>query len=378
MTPRERLLTVLNHEEADRVPLFLGASGSTSMLTPLYEKIKAHFGIDSPTRFLSRAAQQVMVDERIRDRLGAIGQPILAGPPISTLAKNVSDDCFIDALGTTWRRSPGVTYFEIQNHPLRNATIDDLDKYPWPDVTHPSRFERLRAEAESLQAAGQPVVLYAAVGIFSPAFDMRGGEQLLFDLAGNEEFATALFAKMEALSSGFLRAALREIGDCVDLVVTGDDLATQSGPMMSPAMYRRLIKPHHAKMFAAIRENTQAKIYLHCCGNVYKLIGDLIEVGVDLLNPVQVSAGEMGDTARLKREFGDRMSFCGGFDTQRVLPFGTPDEVRVEVRRRIRDLAPGGGYVAAAVHCIQPDVPLENVLAMCDEVAVSGRYPLRV
>jgi uroporphyrinogen decarboxylase len=378
MTPRERLLAALNHEEPDRVPLFLGASGSTSMLAPLYEKIKAHFGIDSPTRFLSRSAQQVMVDERVRDRLGAIGQPILAGPPISALAKEVSDDCFVDSLGTTWRRSPGNTYFEIQNHPLRNATIEDLDRYPWPEVAHPSRFEGLRGEAQSLQAAGQAVVLYAGAGIFSPAFDMRGGEQMLFDLAGNEEFATALFTKMESLSSDFLRAALREIGDCVDLVVTGDDIATQNGPMMSPAMYRRLVKPHHAKMFAAIRENTKAKIYLHSCGSVYRLIGDFIELGVDLLNPVQVSAGEMGDTARLKREFGDQISFCGGIDTQRVLPFGTPDEVRAEVRRRIRDLAPGGGYVAAAVHCIQPDVPLENVFAMCEEVAAAGAYPLRV
>jgi uroporphyrinogen decarboxylase len=99
-------------------------------------------------------------------------------------------------------------------------------------------------------------------------------------------------------------------------------------------------------------------------------------MGVDLLNPVQVSAGEMGDTARLKREFGDRLAFCGGIDTQKVLPFGTVEEVRAEVRRRIRDLAPGGGYIAAAVHCLQPDVPVENVLAMCDEVVKAGRYPV--
>jgi uroporphyrinogen decarboxylase len=378
MTPRERVLSALNHEEPDRVPLFLGASGSTSMLTPIYEKIKARFGVDSPTRFLSRAAQQVMVDERVRDRLGADGQPILAGPPIAPLAKDISPDCFTDAFGATWRRTPGNTYFEIQSAPLRDATIDDLDRYAWPDLAHPSRFVGLRAQAQALQAAGQAVIFYAGAGIFSPAFDIRGGEHLLYDLAGNEDFAIALFTKMEELSSAFLRAALKETGEFVDVVVTGDDLATQAGPMMSPAMYRRLVKPHHANMFAAIRENTKAKIYLHSCGNVYRLIPDLIEVGVELLNPVQVSAGEMGDTARLKREFGNRLSFCGGIDTQRVLPFGTPDDVRAEVRRRIRDLAPGGGYVAAAVHCIQPDVPLENVLAMCDEVALAGKYPLQV
>jgi len=107
-------------------------------------------------------------------------------------------------------------------------------------------------------------------------------------------------------------------------------------------------------------------------------LGDLADAGVDLLNPVQVSAGEMGDTARLKREFGNRLSFCGGIDTRHVMPHGTPEEVRKEVRRRIKDLAPGGGYVAAAVHCLQPDVPPENIAAMCDEVKKVGRYPLNI
>ena len=125
-----------------------------------------------------------------------------------------------------------------------------------------------------------------------------------------------------------------------------------------------------------IVENMAGAVFFHSCGNIYPLLGDLVDAGVDILNPVQVSAGKMGDTARLKREFGDRLSFCGGIDTRWVMPHGTTDDVRAEVRRRIRDLAPGGGYIAAAVHCIQPDVPPENVVAMCDEVRSAGRYPL--
>lgn len=378
MTPRDRVAAVLNHEEADRVPFFLGASGATSMLTPIYEKLKAHFKIDSPTEFLSQSAQQVKVDPRLRDLLGADGQPITPSPPIAPLAKKISDDCFIDALGTAWRKAAGNIYFEIHEHPLRNATIDDLESYQWPDMAHPSRFTNLRAEAKSLHDQGQAVLLFTGAGVFSPAYEMRSVEQLLFDLAANPEFVTALLTKLEKLTVDCINAALQECGEYVDIVVTGDDVASQSGPMMSPAMYRRLIKPHHARMFAAIRERTKAKIYLHSCGNVYKLIEDFIEVGVDLLNPVQVSAGEMGDTARLKREFGDRLSFLGAIDTQWALPFGTADDVRAEVRRRIHDLAPRGGYIASAVHCIQPDVPLENVLAMCDEIATAGKYPLRV
>jgi len=376
MTSRDRVLTALNHEEPDRVPLFMGATGATSMLTPLYEKFKQRFGISSPTKFLNPFGQQVMIDERIRDALGGNGQPILPGPAISTLAKKVSDNCLIDSMGTTWKRQPGNIYFDIVVNPLRHATIDDLARYPWPDLAHPSRFQGLRTKAKAIQDSGQAAIFFPGAGIFSPAYETRSVEQILFDMADDEDFATAFFTKLADLCVAGVKAGLREVGDVIDLVITGDDVATQAGLMMSPAMYRRLVKPHHARMFAAIRENTNAKIYLHSCGNVYAIIEDFIEMGVDLLNPIQVTAGEMGDTARLKREFGSRLAFCGGIDTQRVLPFGTPEDVRAEVRRRIRDLAPGGGYIAAAVHSLQPDVPVENVLAMCDEVQKAGRYPI--
>jgi uroporphyrinogen decarboxylase len=156
----------------------------------------------------------------------------------------------------------------------------------------------------------------------------------------------------------------------------GDDLGSQSSTLISPDLYRRLVKPYHAEAIAALKSASRAKIFFHSDGNIFPLIGDLIEVGVDILNPVQVSAGDMGDTARLKREFGDRLSFCGAVDTQRVLPFGTPDDVRREVRQRIRDLAPDGGYICAAVHCIQPDVPPKNVCAMFEEARIAGRYPV--
>ena len=131
-----------------------------------------------------------------------------------------------------------------------------------------------------------------------------------------------------------------------------------------------MIKPFHAELMTEIKRRTKAKIFYHSDGNIYPLLGDLVEIGVDLLNPVQVIAGEMGDTARLKREFGERLAFCGAIDTRWVLPFGSPDDVRAEVRRRIHDLGPGGGYILASVHCIQPDVPVENVIAMLDEAKI--------
>ena len=141
-------------------------------------------------------------------------------------------------------------------------------------------------------------------------------------------------------------------------------------------MYRQLVKPYHTELFRAINALSKAKIFYHSDGDVYPFIGDLIEIGVDILNPVHVSARHMGDTARLKREFGDRLSFCGAIDTQSVLPRGTVEDVRNEVRRRIKDLAPGGGYILSSVHCLQPDVPPENVCAMFEEAVKAGRYPL--
>ena len=134
-------------------------------------------------------------------------------------------------------------------------------------MSHPSRFKNLRTEAKALHDEGQAVLLFTGAGIFSPAYEMRSVEQLLLDLAADPEFVTALLTKLEKLTCDCMVGALRECGEYVDIVVTGDDVASQAGPMMSPAMYRRLIKPHHARMFAAIRENTKAKIYLHSCGN---------------------------------------------------------------------------------------------------------------
>ena len=375
---RDRVLCALNHEEPDRVPLFIGTSGATTVLGPGYGKLKDHLGIQGgPERWFSKALQYRWLDEEVMARLGSDGRAIVPGPAESVFAKEVSADHIIDAWGTPWRRAPDSIYFEIAGFPLRTATIDDLEKYPWPKLTSPSRFVGLAEQAQAIQKAGYATVLLAGVTLFEQACLMRGMDTVLMDMAADEDFFTALMVKLKSLALGCVDALLRDVGPYVDLLVTGDDLGMTAGPMMSPAAYRRLIKPHHAELLGAIKQRISGRIFFHSCGNIYRFLGDLADAGVDLLNPVQVSAGEMGDTARLKREFGNRLSFCGGIDTRHVMPHGTPDEVRKEVRRRIEDLAPGGGYVAAAVHCLQPDVPPENIVAMCDEVKTAGRYPIQ-
>jgi uroporphyrinogen decarboxylase len=376
LTSRERVLCALNHEEPDRVPIFFGASGATTMLAPAYDRLKAHLGIQRETKVFSRALQYALIDEDVMVRFGSDGRPLIAGAAPSTVVRDLSANALIDSWGITWQRTPGNHYFEIVQPPLLTAHTDDLARYPWPELAHPSRFAGLKAKAQAIHAAGYAVVALSGVSAFECCFMLRGVENWLTDLAANPEFALALLRQVTDLQREAASRMLEEAGEYVDVVIMSDDLGSQNAPLISPKMYRRMIKPFHAELLAAIKSRTKAHVFYHSDGNIYPLLGDLIEIGVDLLNPVQVSAKDMGDTARLKKEFGDRLSFCGAIDTQDVLPYGTPDDVRREVRRRIKDLGPGGGYIVASVHCVQPDVPPENVVAMLEEAQVAGRYPL--
>jgi uroporphyrinogen decarboxylase len=371
-------LTVLNHEEPDRVPLFLGTSGVTSILGVGHERLKNHLGIQGrPPRWISKQFQYAWLDEEVMHRLGSDGRPMMPGPAPSTLAREISATELVDAWGCRWALRPGVPYFEVAEPPLKDATIADLDRYPWPDLAHPARFAGLAARCKAIQDAGHAVVLMSGLTLFEQSYILRGIENYLADMLGDEEFFTALITRIKSMAIPAVRALLKEAGPYVDVLVTGDDLGTQESILMSPADYRRLIKPHQAECLAEIHRHTKAKVFFHSDGDILPLLGDLAEIGVDIINPVQVNAGKMADTARLKREFGNRLSFCGAIDTGRVLPHGTTQDVRAEVRRRIRDLAPGGGYIAAAVHCLQPDVPPENIVAMCEAVREHGTYPIK-
>jgi uroporphyrinogen decarboxylase len=183
------------------------------------------------------------------------------------------------------------------------------------------------------------------------------------DLMQNEKFAQVLMDKILNFQIRLLENLFKEIGSYIDVIKIGDDLGAQNALLISPKSYRKLIKPRHKKLISFIKKKTKAKVLLHTDGAVYSLIEDLIEIGVDILNPLQVSAKGM-DAKRLKKEFGDELCFWGGIDTQKILPQGSTKEIEEEVKRIIDELAPGGGYILASVHNIQPDVPPENIYAM--------------
>jgi uroporphyrinogen decarboxylase len=254
---------------------------------------------------------------------------------------------------------------------LAEPTLEDLERIPWPDPTDPSRYEGLRDRAEELhEGTDYAVILNLSHGPVHQGQYLRGYVAWLEDLLLRPIFAQALIDRIVEIWVEIAERALQEAGDYFDLVMYADDIATQNAVLLQSELYRRMLKPRHKAMADAVKRYSKP-IMFHSCGSVYALIPDLIETGIDVLNPVQVSAANM-DTERLKREFGRELTFWGGIDTHRVLPAGTPAEVRQEVKRRIDDLHHDGGYVLCAVHNIQPDIPPENIVAMYEAALEYG------
>jgi uroporphyrinogen decarboxylase len=206
------------------------------------------------------------------------------------------------------------------------------------------------------------------------AFQLQGMQAFLLNLVDAPDFAAALLRKITDLCKTHLTHFLGEVGEHLDLIILADDLGTQNSLLISPRTYRSLLKPLHAELFALVRQHSRARIFFHSDGDVFPLLDDLVEIGVQVLNPIQTSAGRMANLEELKRRYGERLVFCGAIDTQRVLPLGRPDEVRAEVKRVIETLGADGGYLLASVHTIPNETPPENILAMVDAALEFGRY----
>ena len=380
MTSRERVQMALNHEEPDRVPLDIGGGSSSSIVVEGYENLKRHLGVYSESKILNRVFRVARLDNALLRRLGSDCHPLGVGPPQKWSPPPSESGSFIDIWGLQWKEtyySQGCFYHELMNSPLAGAGIDDLETYPWPDPLDPGYTAGLADQAKMLYEQTE----YAIVGdggfksFWELGYLLRGYDAFLMDLIMNPDFVHALLGKLCEINLAATERFLDIAGPYIQVFRTADDVATQKGPLLSPEMYRRFIKPLYKRYYDLIKSKTDAKIFYHSCGNVMDLIADFIDNGLHIINPVQVSA--MPDTALLKKRFGDRLVFWGGVDTQRVLPVGSAQDVEQEVRLRIRDLAPGGGFVLAAVHNIQPDVPPENILAMTEACRKFGRYPLR-
>ena len=384
MTSRERVLTVLDHEVPDRVPIIIGVSNATGIKMATYQGIKSLAGINAPDEYIYEWPElgTAKIDEETLRRLHCDVRGVLDIHPAETLGRNRKRDPhspFIDSWGSGQMEiGPGEWFPGI--HPLSDATsIEDLESYSgWPDMKDPSRIAHVKAAAQELAEQNEYAIMATPWLLFplERAFAMQGMDTFLLNLAINPDFAIALLEKTASLCKDLMEPFLAEMGDQVDIIKIGDDLGTQESLLMSPKMYREILKPIHADYIDFIRQRTKAKVFFHTDGDVVPLIPDFIEMGIDILNPIQTSAGKMADLASLKKEFGKNILFCGGIDTHRVLPGGTQEDVRQEVKRVIELLGEDGGYMVASVHTIMNDVPPENVLAMVDAVEEFGKYPL--
>jgi len=379
MTSRERVIAAVNHQEPDRVPLDIGGGLSTTLVVEGYENLKKHFGIESETKMLSKIYRMARLDEAVMEKLGSDVRPLQPSPPANWTPPPSESGTFIDIWGVKFKAvyySETAFYYEVDEPPLKDADVEDIEKYPWPDPLDPGYTAGLKDRAKELYDDTDYTIMADSgfKALWEEAYQLRGFEQLLTDLIMNPKFVTALLEKILEINIKATGRFLDAAGSYIQVFRTADDMATQDGLLMSPKTYRELIKPIYKKWYDFIKSKTDAKIFYHSDGNVVALLDDFIENGVDLLNPVQVSA--IGDVEAMKRDFGDRLAFWGGIDTQKVMPYGSPEEVGNEVRQRIHELGQGGGYVLSSVHAIQPDVPPENIVAMAEACRKFGRYPL--
>lgn len=376
LTSRERIIEAINHKPVDRNPVDLGSTPNTTISRIALKNLISFLDLDyeslkNEIKVISRSLQCVSVPEKILKKFDIDTRPVFRNPsPEET--EWVSEDEYIDKWGIKWRAAKTgkgeLLYYDMVEHPLEKASsVSDVESYNWPDGSfHSETLAGISERAKKLSEKGD----YALVGhpgdtsLFETSWYLRGMQKFFSDLLKNKNIAHTILTRLLQIRKKQMEQYLGEIGNYLDIVSIGDDLGMQTAPLISPEIYREVIKPYHKEFIKHIKSLTSAKLHLHSDGAIEPFLSDLIEIGVDIVNPVQVSAEGM-DPNDLRKEYGKKIVFWGGIDTQRVLPQGTEEEVKQEVLNRIDQFnGLNGGYVVSAVHNIQADVPPENICAL--------------
>ncbi len=325
LTPRERVWQSIRHQQPDRVPWQIACTIPTRL------KLENYYG----TGDLDRVLDQHIVKQRAR-------------LPYT----EIRPDFFQDEFGVVWNRTIDKDIGNVEDHPLKEPT---LKGFRFPDPHNPRRLAPLPA---FLAANPDRFRLFSlSFSMFERAWILRGMENLLVDMLETPAFVDELMDTIQAYDLGILEDALRYD---IDGVIFGDDWGQQSGLIFGPRLWRRFIKPRMAKLFQATHAAGKA-VFLHCCGKVQELFPELIEIGLDVFNPFQP---EVMDPYEIKKQFGGQLCFYGGVSIQKLLPYGTPDQIQGEVRRLKQAIGQGGGYILAPSHDMPGDIPLENLLAL--------------
>ena len=383
MNSRERLQTTLAHQTPDRIPFDLGGSPMSGIHINAYEKLINYLGFDNLEAEVYDPIQQLALpDEKVLKRLDVDVRSIRPRSPDSfnMNIQQIGDYTeFTDEWGVRWRKPiVGGFYYDMFFHPLESAqNLAEIEDYPWIDPNEKSRYSGLAEAAANYANNGYAVTHWSiGPGVSETHAWLRGYEKYYTDFYLNPDIAETIMSKVVDIKIAYWKNALSRSGKYIDVIVEADDLAGQHGPLISPKIYRQFIKPQHTRLFSTIKKIApHVKIFFHSCGAVQHFIGDFIECGIDILNPVQISATGM-DLRQLKEEFGKDLVFWGGgIDTQRVFDGHDIAAVIEDVRQNIAALKPGGGFVFTPVHNTQANVPPHNYMAMWKTFQNEGSYP---
>jgi uroporphyrinogen decarboxylase len=379
-TPRQRVFTALSHEEPDRIPVAIGG-GPYGIVDELYLKLVELLALGEPVAPFRQGHSISYMDDRLLERLGSDLRYVSPGMlPNSPIRSTNEPDTLMDSYGQVWKRA--TPYYYATQGILSTATdirqIDDLVN--WPDVTEPGWTKGVRKRVKFLSERTDYFIvarMVASHGPFQTACDLRGTEQFLLDMVDNPDFALALLDRISNTLVGLTRGYLEACGDYIDMIeLPGDDYAGNANLIMSPTMFRRFIQPTIRKMVTTIKDFRRSiKIMLHSDGAIARLIPDLIDIGIDVLHPLEPLPAM--DLVAIKIQYGNRISFLGGIDISHAMP-GTRQRVIEEVRQRIIQLAPGGGYILAPSNHLQADVPPENVVTLFEAARQFGHYPINI
>jgi len=329
ITPRERVWRAIRRQEPDRVPWHLGCT------VPAREKLVAYYGTDD-------------LDDLLGNHLAKYRPRAPEG------LQEVRPGFFRDDFGVVWNRTVDKDIGVVEDYLLKRRS---LEGYAFPDPHDPGRYEALPA----FLAAHANRFRYVSVSfsLFERAWSLRGMTELMIDMLEAPEFVDELLDALVAFDLGIIEEAIKYD---IDGILFGDDWGQQNGLLFGARLWRRFIKPRLAVLYGAVKRVGRA-VMIHCCGKVQELFPELIELGLDVFNPFQP---EVMDPVAMKRQFGDRLSFFGGMSIQKVLPFGTPQQVRDEARRLVEHVGRGGGYILAPSHDMPDDIPVENIVALVE------------
>lgn len=386
MTSFDRVLRALRHKEPDRVPFDLGATGVTGINIIALKHLHTLLGLpNSEISICSQVSQTGNIEEKLADQLNIDIRMISPNPAEKPgLTKPISEENndykLVDELGIEWRMPKNTGhYFDLYASPLQYCEkVEDVDAYPWPIYNGPERYQGMQDTIQDVVERQQRafVVDRSFSGMWETALWMRGYEEYYCDMLMNKPVAHRIMEQLLERKMQYWEHVLEAVGNRPMILSMADDLGQQNGLLISLELYKEMVWNYHKRLIDFVRSKAQGEVFVffHNDGACAPTIPLLIDAGVDILNPVQVNCKGM-DTKWLKREYGSDVTFWGALcDSQSVLPYGTPSEVREETKRRINDMMSGGGFIAAPIHNIQSDVPAKNIIAMWETLMKFGKY----